>query len=150
MITVRTPQINGVDRTLGLNATVSVRGGVGTASEQTFTMEHGFYAGRMASHGIAARTPDALGRALVHRVIYEELCRGQTLEESRREYRKVLYRLAASGAESIILGCTEISLLVGPEDSPVPLFDTTEIHARRAAEWALEPRSGKLGTTQEV
>jgi aspartate racemase len=80
-------------------------------------------------------------------VIYEELCRGQTLQESRLEYRKILHRLAASGAEGIILGCTEISLLVGPEDSPVPLFDTTEIHARRAAESALQPGSGNSETT---
>ncbi|MGB7490013.1 MAG: amino acid racemase, partial [Thermoanaerobaculia bacterium] len=92
-------------------------------------------------YGLHVVTPEESDRGLVHRVIYDELCRGQILEESRRQYRKILHRLAASGAEGIILGCTEISLLVRPEDSPVPLFDTTEIHARRAAELALESES---------
>ena len=116
-----------------------------------FTMEETFYRKRLEDRfGLHVVIPDESDRALVHRVIYEELCCGQMLEESRVEYRKILHRLAASGAEGIILGCTEISLLVGPEDSPVPLFDTTEIHARRAAELALEPGSGTLGTTQGV
>lgn len=104
-----------------------------------FTMEEGFYRRRLEDRfGLHVVTPDAAGRELVHRVIYDELCRGRILEESRVDYRKILHRLAAAGAEGIILGCTEISLLVRPEDSPVPLFDTTEIHARRAAELALE------------
>jgi aspartate racemase len=107
-----------------------------------FTMEQDFYRRRLETRfGLHVVIPDEPARRVVHRVIYEELCRGQICEESRREYRKVLHRLAASGAEGIVLGCTEISLLVGPLDSPVPLFDTTEIHARRAAELALEPGS---------
>lgn len=104
-----------------------------------FTMEEDFYRRRLEDrYGLHVMIPVESDRDLVHRVIYDELCRGQILESSRQEFRKILHRLAASGAEGIILGCTEISLLVQPEDSPVPLFDTTEIHARRAAEMALE------------
>jgi len=114
-----------------------------------FTMEETFYRHRLEDRfGLHVVIPDEPDRELVHRVIYDELCRGQILEESRQEYRKILHRLAASGAEGIILGCTEISLLVQPEDSPVPLFDTTEIHARRAAEMALE--GGSDGTDDGV
>jgi len=108
-----------------------------------FTMEEAFYRRRLEDrYGLHVVIPDESDRNLVHRVIYDELCRGQILQSSRQEFRKILHRLAASGAEGIILGCTEISLLVRPEDSPVPLFDTTEIHARRAAEMALEGDSG--------
>jgi len=107
-----------------------------------FTMEETFYRHRLEERfGLHVVVPEEQDRNLVHRVIYDELCQGKILEESRQEYRKILHRLAASGAEGIILGCTEISLLVRPEDSPVPLFDTTEIHARRAAELALESAS---------
>ncbi len=70
-------------------------------------------------------------------MIYEELCSGQISEDSRMQYRPILQRLVDAGAEGIILGCTEIALLVGPEDAPVPLFDTTDLHARYAAAWAL-------------
>lgn len=114
-----------------------------------FTMEETFYRRRLEDRfGLHVLIPDESERALVHRVIYEELCHGQIVEESRLGYRKILHRLAASGAEGIILGCTEISLLVGPDDSPVPLFDTTEIHARRAAELALEPGPKHAGTAE--
>ena len=107
-----------------------------------FTMEEAFYRHRLEERfGLHVVVPEEPDRNLVHRVIYDELCQGRILEGSRKEYRKVLHRLAASGAEGIILGCTEISLLVRPEDSPVPLFDTTEIHARRAAELALDTES---------
>ena len=107
-----------------------------------FTMEESFYRRRLETRfGLHVLIPDEPARHIVHRVIYEELCRGQILEESRREYRKILHRLAAAGAEGIVLGCTEISLLVESRDSPVPLFDTTEIHSRRAAELALQPGS---------
>ncbi len=117
---------------------LSVVGLLGTR----FTMEETFYRSRLeARFGLHVLIPEEPDRDLVHRVIYDELCRGRILEESRRQYRKILHRLAASGAEGIILGCTEISLLVQSEDSPVPLFDTTEIHARRAAELALDSPS---------
>ena len=81
--------------------------------------------------------PDAEGRGLVHRVIYEELCLGRVLDASRAALSQVMARLVDDGAGAIILGCTELTLLVRPTDISVPVFDTTSIHARRAAEWAL-------------
>lgn len=103
-----------------------------------FTMEQDFYRGRLAErHGLDVIVPDAADRATVHRIIYDELVAGQVLPESREAYRGVIARLVAAGAEAIILGCTEIMLLVGPEDSAVPLFDTTAIHAEAAIEHAL-------------
>ena len=104
-----------------------------------FTMEHDFYRGRLEqNHGLEVVVPDEAGRDAVHRVIYEELCLGTVRDDSREAYRRIIEDLVARGAEAIILGCTEISMLVGPEDSTVPIFDTTEIHARKAADWALE------------
>ena len=105
-----------------------------------FTMEQDFYKQRMRErHGIEAIVPDEADRDVVHKVIYEELCRGIVRDESREAYRKIIGRLVEQGAEGIILGCTEISMLISPEDSPVPVFDTTALHARKAAEHALEP-----------
>ncbi len=104
-----------------------------------FTMEQEFYKGRLATrHGLDILVPDESDRALVHRVIYDELVRGVALPASRAAYRDIIARLVARGAEAVILGCTEIMLLVRPEDSPVPLFDTTTIHAEAAVELALE------------
>ncbi|MEU6864552.1 aspartate/glutamate racemase family protein [Streptomyces sp. NPDC046876] len=102
-----------------------------------FTMEQDFYRGRLASAGLDVRVPDAGGRALVHRVIYEELCRGVVREESRAAYRAVIEALAADGAEGVVLGCTEIELLIGAADSPVPVFPTARIHAEAAVTAAL-------------
>ena len=103
-----------------------------------FTMEQAFYKGRLVErHGLKVMTPEPDDREVIHRVIYEELCLGKILDESRLEYRRIIARLVQQGAEGIILGCTEIALLVSQRDSAVPLFDTTSIHARRAAEWAL-------------
>ncbi len=81
--------------------------------------------------------PEADDRAVVNRVIYEELCLGAVRAESRAQYRAIMARLAARGAEGIILGCTEITLLVSAEDSAVPLFDTTRLHALAAVDFAL-------------
>jgi aspartate racemase len=81
--------------------------------------------------------PDSEERAMVHRVIFDELCQGKVVDASRRDYARVIARLVEQGAEAILLGCTEISLLIGRQDCAVPLFDTTSLHARRAAEWAL-------------
>ena len=104
-----------------------------------FTMEEEFYRGRLRDrHGLEVLIPGAADREIVHRVIYDELCRGEVRDASRREYARILGELAARGAQGVILGCTEISLLVGPGDSPVPVFDTTAIHAEAAADWALE------------
>ncbi|MGF7147957.1 aspartate racemase [Sphingomonas zeicaulis] len=103
-----------------------------------FTMEQDFYRGRLARHhGLDVLVPDDGDRATVHRIIYEELVAGIVRPESRDAYRAVIARLVARGAEAVILGCTEIMLLVKPEDSFVPLFDTTTIHAEAAVEMAL-------------
>jgi len=102
-----------------------------------FTMEQDFYRGRIEAHGIKVVAPDAEDRDLVHRVIYDELCLGDIRDDSRNAYREVIARLAARGAEGIIFGCTEIGLLVSAADSPVPVFDTTAIHAASAVEFAL-------------
>jgi aspartate racemase len=103
-----------------------------------FTMEQDFYKGRLtAKHGLDVIVPDAEDRRTVHRVIYDELVQGRVEEKSRAAYRAIIARLVAQGAEAIILGCTEIMLLVRPEDSAVPLFDTTAIHADAAVERAL-------------
>jgi aspartate racemase len=102
-----------------------------------FTMEQDFYRDRLAGHGLDVLVPDAEDRAAVHRIIYDELCRGVIREESRRTYRQVIDRLVAAGAQGIILGCTEIELLIGPADSPVPVFPTTRLHFEAAVTAAL-------------
>ena len=103
-----------------------------------FTMEQDFYRARLEiRHGLTVLVPQASDRNTVHRIIYDELCLGQTLPASRDAYRATMAQLVAQGAQAIILGCTEISLLVDATDTTVPLFDTTAVHARSAAEWAL-------------
>ncbi len=103
-----------------------------------FTMEQQFYKDRLHERqGLRVLTPEQDDRDVVHRVIYEELCLGSIRPESRAEYRRIISELVGRGAQAVILGCTEISLLVGQQDSDVPLFDTTSIHARKAAQWAL-------------
>jgi aspartate racemase len=105
-----------------------------------FTMEHDFYKGRLAGrHGLNVIVPGDEDRATVHRVIYEELVAGKVTPASRDAYRAIIGRLAEAGAQAVILGCTEIMLLVRPEDSPVPVFDTTALHAQAAVEIALAP-----------
>ena len=99
-------------RTVGLLATA-------------YTMEQDFYVGRLRE------------AAIVHSVIYDELCVGVVSDASREEYRRIMRELAGGGAQAILLGCTEIDLLVGPADAPVPVFDTTRLHAERAVELAL-------------
>ena len=103
-----------------------------------FTMEQDFYRGRLAERsGLEVLVPEAEDRALVHRVIYDELVAGVVREESRAAYRDVMARLVARGAGGVILGCTEIMLLVRPEDCTAALFDTTALHAAAAVELAL-------------
>jgi aspartate racemase len=103
-----------------------------------FTMEEDFYRGRLERlHGLSVLTPPAGQRALVHRVIYQELCLGHVGDDSRRGFQEVVTDLVARGAQGIILGCTEIGLLLRPDDAPVPLFDTAAIHAEAAANVAL-------------
>jgi aspartate racemase len=102
-----------------------------------FTMEQDFYRDRLAGHGLTVLVPDADDRAAVHRIIYDELCRGVIRDESRQLYAEAIDRLVAAGAEGIILGCTEIELLIGPADSPVPVFPTTRLHVEAAVTAAL-------------
>ena len=103
-----------------------------------FTMEQPFYRQRLEDrYGIQVLVPDEPDRAEVHRVIYEELCRGVVSEASRQAYRQVISSLVARGAQAVILGCTEIGLLVRADDAEVPLFDTCVLHAQAAAERAL-------------
>lgn len=103
-----------------------------------FTMEHDFYKGRLAErHGLSVLIPNEVDRATVHRIIYDELVAGRIEAESREAYQMIIERLVQAGAEAIILGCTEIMLLIGGDDSPVPVFDTTALHAMAALELAL-------------
>jgi aspartate racemase len=103
-----------------------------------FTMEQDFYRARLEGrHGLEVLVPDADDREAVHRIIFEELCCGRVLPESRERYRQAIARLAARGAQAVVLGCTEISMLVSDADVEVPLFDTMRLHALQAAQWAL-------------
>lgn len=105
-----------------------------------FTMEELFYKGRLTdNYGLQVLIPDRAERELVHQVIFEELCAGKIKPDSKEHYIRIMNRLAEKGAEGIILGCTEIGLLVGENDARVPLFDTTVIHAEAAVEYALIP-----------
>lgn len=103
-----------------------------------FTMEQPFYRERMQHFGVEVLVPESGDREDVHRIIFGELCRNVIRGESRDTYRRIMADLAARGAQGIILGCTEIALLVGPEDSPVPVFDSTRIHVQAAVQWLLE------------
>jgi aspartate racemase len=105
-----------------------------------YTMEQDFYRARLERrHGLEVLVPPAEDREEVHRVIFEEISFGRILEPSRAAYRRIISDLAGRGAQGVILGCTEIGLLVRPEDAPIPVFDTTELHARAAARRILEP-----------
>ena len=109
-----------------------------------YTMEQDFYVGRLRDrHGLTVIVPDEADRRIVHSVIYDELCRGVVDARSRAQYRRIIAGLADRGAQGVLLGCTEIDLLVGPSDSPVPVFDTTRLHAQRAVELALANHEGK-------
>ena len=132
---VRIPLLHIADATVERVRTQGIRhvGLLGTA----FTMEQDFYKGRLQRGGLDVIVPEAEDRAAVHRVISDELVQGRVAPASRDAYRAVIARLVGRGAEAVILGCTEIMLLVGPSDSPVPLFDTTRIHAEAAVEHAL-------------
>lgn len=103
-----------------------------------FTMEQDFYRGRLQDqHGLTVLTPPPADRELVHQIIYQELCLGQVKDSSRQAYLRVIGDLQQQGAQAIILGCTEIAMLVQPQHCALPLFDTTALHAHSAALWAL-------------
>ena len=102
-----------------------------------FTMEADFYVERLRQLGLDPIVPAKGDRDEAHRIIFEELILGRTLEASRRSYQQIIARLANAGAQGVIFGCTEIGLLLKPDDSPLPVFDTTALHAAHAADWAL-------------
>jgi aspartate racemase len=104
-----------------------------------YTMEQAFYTGRLRErYGLETVIPDEAERADVHRIIYDELCHGNVIDASRAVYQRVIESLAARGAQAVILGCTEITLLIAQEDSVLPVFDTTALHAQAAVAWAID------------
>jgi aspartate racemase len=133
---IRIPLLHIADSTAEavLAAGITDVGLLGTA----FTMEQAFYRDRLERHGLRVTTPEAADRAEVHRIIYEELCLGEMRDESRRAYIDVIGRLADGGAKGVVLGCTEIELLVSEADVPLPVFPTTRLHAEAAVRVALE------------
>ena len=103
-----------------------------------FTMEYDFYKGRLnKKYGLNVIVPDDADRDIVHNIIYQELCLGKTIESSKKEYLRIIERLSSLGADAVILGCTEIGMLVKETDTDVKLYDTTEIHAAKAVEYAI-------------
>lgn len=103
-----------------------------------FTMEQDFYSGRLQHHGLNVITPEATDREVVHNIIYNELCLGKINEQSRQSYLDIINAMHANGAQAVIEGCTEITLLVKQQHTGVPLFDTTAIHAEEAVALALQ------------
>ncbi|BBB30030.1 aspartate/glutamate racemase family protein [Neptunomonas japonica] len=103
-----------------------------------FTMEQDFYKGRLTDvYGLDIVIPSNADRAIIHNVIYKELCMGKVLESSKNEYLRIIDQMAIQGAEAVILGCTEIGLLIKQDDTAMPLFDTTKVHAQAAVAYAL-------------
>ena len=134
---IRLPLLHIADAT----ATVLARDGIDRIGllGTRFTMEQAFYRDRLEQAGIQVITPDETQRDDVHRVIYEELCRGEIVPASREAYLDIVTSLSERGAQAVILGCTEIGLLIRQADTSVPLYDTTEIHAAQAVAHALSP-----------
>lgn len=133
---INIPLLHIADATAGEIVQAGIRrvGLLGTA----FTMEQTFYKGRLQEkYGIEVIVPEAAGRERVHRVIYDELCLGRIEAQSRTDYLRIIDQLAGQGAEAIILGCTEIGMLISQRDTDVRLIDTTAVHARKAVELAL-------------
>jgi aspartate racemase len=120
-------------------ATAIRAAGIGTVAltGTRFTMEDPFYRDRLATHGITALVPTEADRRVVHDVIYDELVVGVIRDESRAAYREIIARMVSRGAEGVILGCTEIELLVSPADCPVPAFPSTQLHAQAAVDFVL-------------
>jgi aspartate racemase len=113
---------------------IKIVGLLGTA----FTMEQDFYKGRLREkYGLNVLVPNKKDRQIVHKIIYQELCLGKIRADSKTQYLRIINLLADQGAEAVILGCTEIGMLVSQGDTNVKLFDTTAIHAEKAVEWAI-------------
>jgi aspartate racemase len=106
-----------------------------------FTMEQVFYRDRLAAHGLEVLVPDVEDRRLVHGVIYDELVHGVVTDDSRARYVEIVERLVTGGAEAIVAGCTEIELLLRPQDVPVAMYPTTRLHVLAAADWMLADRT---------
>ena len=103
-----------------------------------FTMDQDFYKGRLKDkYGLNVLIPNGADRKIIHDVIYQELCLGEVKSDSAKEYLRIIDSLAEQGAEAVILGCTEIGMLIKQQDTDIKLFDTTQIHAQKAVEWAL-------------
>ena len=132
---VRIPLIHVVDVTAAAIRAAGIKrvGLLGTR----YVMEQAFYRERLEQNGVETIIPGDEDRAMLHRVIFDELTQGVLRDESRQAYREVIERLAVEGAEGIILGCTEISMLIKPTDVALPIFDTTALHAAAAVEFAL-------------
>ncbi len=134
---IRNPLVHNADATAEAvkSAGIQSTGLLGTA----FTMEQDFYKGRLADNfGLKVLVPERPDRQVIHRVIYHELCMGELSPSSRSEYLRIIETLAEQGAEAVILGCTEIGMLVKQADTSVPLFDSTAIHAQKAVRLALD------------
>src|SRR4051812_45400505 len=112
-----------------------------------YTMEQDFYVGRLREHGLEVIVPGEADRRIVHDVIYDELCRGIVEAGSREQYRRIMRSLTDDGAQGILLGCTEIDLLVSQDDAPVRVFDTTRLHAQRAVELSVAPDASPRPST---
>ncbi len=108
-----------------------------------WVMEEDFYVGRLARAGLQVHVPEAADRTVVDRVIFDELTQGRVVDESRTAYSQIIGRLAADGAEAVVSGCTEIELLVGQDDSPIPVLDSMRVHAEAAAALALRQELGE-------
>ncbi len=134
---VEIPLVHIVDSAAAAVSAVGIRrvGLLGTR----FTMEEPFWARRMDGYGIEVAVPGPDDRETVHRIIYDELCRGVMTDASRARYVEIVEKLAGEGAEGVVLGCTEIELLVGSHDTSVPLFPSTALHVRSAVDAALGP-----------
>jgi aspartate racemase len=121
-----------------VSASIQTVGLIGTA----FTMEQSFYKGRLTGrHGLNVLVPNEADKLIIHEVIYQELCLGEVHKASKQAYLRIIDSLSEQGAEAVILGCTEIGMLVSQDDTPVRLFDTTAIHAESAVHYAIGEKS---------
>ena len=132
---VKIPLLNIIDETAKALSAAGVRRPLLLATR--YTMEQGFYARRMAAHGLAMTTPGEAGRTVVHDVIFNELCAGVVRDESRAAFLDLIAKAKDEGCDAVILGCTEICLLLDPDALPLPGFDSTAIHAAAAVDYAL-------------
>jgi len=133
--TVKIPLVNIIDETAKVLSASGVRQPLLLATR--YTMEQGFYARRMAAHGLAMTTPGEAGRTVIHNVIFDELCAGVVRDESRVAVLDLITKAKDEGCDAVILGCTEICLLLDPDALPLPGFDSTAIHAAAAVDFAL-------------